>query len=374
MKSRDIVPRPTPLILALVCVALLSGLTAELSGQQHLLSLIFGINVNQVSTKSARALQYLKPEMVRLDGFSWDLAAAQRGTLDFSSSDKVMQWARENNLRVLGIIQYAPGWATGKDFTAPKQVGISSCGIPDLESASNSFHELRVYPPKQNLDFRPFAFTPNTYLDFANYARATAQRYADVTYWQIWNEPNNPIFWPTGPSAEEYTRVLKVVSEKVKEGNPNAKIVLGGISLNDLEYIDALYAAGAKNYFDIMAVHLYNPSQSPSAYLDNELERLHEAMIRNGDDDKSIWLTEIGWYTGDSKHSASQRQQARYLQQAYDIANAKSYVGAMFWNTLLDCDTGYDSANPEHNYGVFMPDWTPKRAASVFRGILLQKQ
>lgn len=325
-----------------------------------LLSLIFGINSNRVSAESAKNLQYLQPDMVRLDGFPWDIIEAKKGRYDYTASDRAMQWARGAKQQVLGILQYAPAWANGQTFTTPRDLGISNCGIPDLENSDTRFNALRTYPPTNNRDF-------------AAYAGAIAKRYPDVRYWQIWNEPNNPIFWPTGPDATAYTRMLSAAYSAIKKANPRAQVVLGGISLNDLKYVRGLYASGAKKYFDIMAVHLYNPRQAPNAYLANELERLHATMTAHGDGKKEIWLTEIGWYTGTAPYAVSEQQQSRYLEQTLAIARSTSSVGAVFWNTLTDCTTSYDTINPEHNYGLFRSDQVAKPAANVMRGMMLNR-
>jgi hypothetical protein len=350
--------------MVLVVVAVLAFASVELRtdpGLLHrLLSLISGINVNQVSPQSAKSLEYIKPDMVRLDGFPWDIIEARKGAPDYTVSDKTIQWAQDHALNVLGILQYAPGWANGQDFKTPPDLGMSNCGIPDLRNADTAFNTLRTYPPKNAKDF-------------GTYASAVAKRYTDVTYWQIWNEPNNPIFWPSGPDASQYTRLLKAAYGKIKKANPRAQVVLGGISLNDLDYVDELYAAGARKYFDILAVHLYNPAQAPERYLSNELEKLHATMARNGDATKSIWLTEIGWYTGTGPDAVTGTQQSRYLEQLFTIAKSKPYVGAVFWNTLMDCSQGRDAANPEHNFGIFKNNFTPKPAASIMRGMMLKK-
>jgi hypothetical protein len=353
------ISRLTPTLVVASMVLVFGGLTAHSNVVDTLLSLIIGINGNRISIESTRNIQYLHPDMVRLDGFPWDIVQARKGAYDYTVPDTALKWARDTKQSVLGIIQYAPAWANEQNFKTPKNLSISSCGIPDLGNSDTSFNRLRTYPPKDKRDFGAYAY-------------ALAKRYPDVGYWQIWNEPNNPIFWPTGPNADEYAQMLKASYGTIKKANPGASVVLGGISLNDLEYVRELYAAGAKAYFDIMAVHLYNPGQAPSAYLAQELEKLHALMARYGDSTKTIWLTEIGWHTGTAPSAVSEQQQSQYLEQTITIAHSKAYVGAVFWNTLMDCDRGYDTANPEHSFGIFK-NTTPKPAAAVMRGMMLKK-
>jgi hypothetical protein len=324
----------------------------------RLTALISGVNINRVSPQSAQSVSYLQPHMVRIDAFPWDIIEATKGAYDFTVPDTIMSWVRTSGQSALGIIQYAPGWANGQDFTTPPNLEVSNCGIPDLNNRATAFNKLRTYPPRHARDF-------------GAYAGAIAKRYRDVQYWQIWNEPNNPIFWPTGPDARKYTDLLKTAAGKIRTANPQARIVLGGISLNDLSYIQELYDASAQKYFDILAVHLYNPAQSPQAYLEHELEKLHTLMAKNDDSDTDIWLTEIGWHTGTGANTVTEHRQARYFEQTIAIARQKPYVGAVFWNTLMDCAQTYDAANPEHNYGLFNRNLQPKKSATVMRGMML---
>ena len=55
-----------------------------------LLSFILGINANRINIQSAKSIRYLQPEMVRLDGFAWDIIEAKKGTYDYRTSDEVM--------------------------------------------------------------------------------------------------------------------------------------------------------------------------------------------------------------------------------------------------------------------------------------------
>ena len=211
-------------------------------------SLILGINVNQLGATGSKTIQYLQPEMVRLDAFPWDVIEQQRDQYDWTGPDRAVAWTRENNLKVLGIIQYAPGWANGKDFVTPASGGV--CGIPLPDTPASDYNKLRTYPPSD----------PQSY---ANFTYNLAKRYPDVLYWQVWNEPNSAIFWPPAPDARAYAKLLAVAHASIKRANPRAQIVLGGISLNDLAYVEELYNAGARQYFDKLAVHLYNPKQAP---------------------------------------------------------------------------------------------------------------
>lgn len=315
----------------------------------------FGVNTHALNTRGVAEINTIGAHIVRTDVFAWDVIEPQKGRFDFSWTDAAVSWARRNDIELLGILLYTPPWESGLAFT-PTQKPHTDCGIPPSNTLHGSADQFRVYPPKNPQDF-------------ARFVSATVKRYPDIRFWQVWNEPNNPIFWQPTPDAVAYTAMLKSAWTAIKKANPKAQVVLGGISLMDLKYLGQLYALGAGAYFDIMAVHPYNPAQSPSAYVDHELRSLHAFMARHGDDDKKIWITEIGWPTGTSAVSVSEKTQAAYVQQLYDITGALDFVGPVFWHTLEDCSIGYQREQLEHNFGLFRSDHSAKPAARTYRQI-----
>jgi hypothetical protein len=127
--------------------------------------------------------------------------------------------------------------------------------------------------------------------NFANFVKAAVQRYSvppyNVKYWEIWNEPDaaqhsgNDGFgcWgnPSDPNfgGGYFADMLKVVQPKIKQADPNAKIILGGLLLscgtsdpaggafdcleepNSPEFLKGILANGGAPYFDIVAFHGY---------------------------------------------------------------------------------------------------------------------
>ena len=71
--------------------------------------------------------------------------------------------------------------------------------------------------------------------------------------------------------------------------------------LNDITYLDELYDAGRKTYFDALAIHTYGftePPDDPPAFDKLNFRRaelLRDVMVRHGDGDKPAVITETGW-------------------------------------------------------------------------------
>ena len=215
--------------------------------------------------------------------FPWAYLEPEEGHYDWSHSDLVMTHARTQGLRVVARLGMVPQWAR----------------------------------PGEKADEPETTFTyldRDHYADFARFVAAFAARYAgtaDVLI--IWNEPNLSYEWgfrPVDPAA--YADLLKAVYPAAHAANPQV-IVLGGAlaptlepegsvnGLNDLLYLERLYAAGGGEAMDGLAAHAYGlvfpPEMPPSPDLLNfrRVELLREVMVRHGDGDKPIYVTESGW-------------------------------------------------------------------------------
>jgi polysaccharide biosynthesis protein PslG len=143
----------------------------------------------------------------------------------------------------------------------------------------------------------------------------------------MWNEPNC-IGGCSNGSPQQFVQVLRAGYQGVKSADPHAMVISGGVSGNDAGWIAKMYAAGARGYFDALAVHPYQepaniPPDTPSGgikYRLTSLPLIHAQMVRNGDGATPIWLTEFGWTTADTgpKIGVDAQTQAAYLTQSID--------------------------------------------------------
>ena len=89
------------------------------------------------------------------------------------------------------------------------------------------------------------------------------RRYA-VRSWQIWNEPNLPVWWQPRPNPKSYARMTKVVGRAIKRADRRAQILSAGIPdskqskpRNYKRYLSAFLRAGGGRYVDAVGVHAY---------------------------------------------------------------------------------------------------------------------
>jgi polysaccharide biosynthesis protein PslG len=226
---------------------------------------------------------------------------------------------------------------------------------------------------------------PNDPQDYADFARWAARHWdGRIDAWEIWNEPNpTQSFWQG--SAESYVGLLKAAYPAIKAGDPGAKVVLGGPSSNDTNWLSDVYAAGAHGSFDVMATHPYMapsdlPPETPDTsgtdiYLMDHVRAVHDLMVRNGDGAKPIWFTEFGWssHLGNAglpnwEWGVSSRTQAHYLVRAIKFVAANHpYVTHMFWYTERDTESG--NVHNDH-YGLLHHDLSHKPAYAALRHYL----
>lgn len=215
---------------------------------------------------------------------------------------------------------------------------------------------------------------------FGQFAAAVAQRYAPqgVQDFEIWNEPNSTAFWEPAPNPAAYVQLLQAADTAIKAVDPGAFVITGGLApeandgsdINEVTFLQDMYADGAKGYFDAVGDHPYSYPALPDTYeawsgwsqMDATPTSLESTMAANGDGSKPIWVTEVGAPTG-GPDSVGTAGQAEDLTQAIDNAKSSSYIGALYMYTYED--NGGDPTTDEDWFGFLNADGSAKPAWSA---------
>jgi len=276
--------------------------------------------------------------LVRDAGFTWvkqwfawrDIEGQGKGKYDWSTSDRIVGQVEEFGLKLIVRVDHGPEWA----------------GAP-----------------------------PGSIDNFAAFLSAMATRYKGrIHAYQIWNEPNLAREWGAkAPNAGEYTQMLKKAYQVIKAADPNALVVTAGMApttelsqraVPDTRFIQAMYEAGAKPYFDMLGAHgagykappemdpgqvandanYYNvgdvncPGPACRIYCFRHVEDLRQIMVDNGDANKKVVVLEFGWTRDERTNSpyywhrvADQFVQGDYMVRAYKYAKAnwQPWIGLM---------------------------------------------
>ena len=344
MRSRPLHGRVVLLCAAVAATAATSLCLPGLAhGAQKAVStdLAWGIPSSEFAP-TGQAISDVGAGWVRIE-FRWNEAEPQaKGSYDaniIARYDRAIDTARAAGAKVLVFVNGAPRWASGSR-------------IPMMKPQNPS--------------------------DYADFVRFVAARYAGrVSAWEVWNEENTSRFWPSGPNPAAYVPLLKAAYPAVKAADPNALVVFGGVSQNDYSFIEGAYAAGAKGYFDVMAVHPYpgpNPPEAvwhqggrigPMAF--SGFREVRSSMLARGDD-KPIWLTEFGWSTTTTESwGVTQAQQADYLTRAYKLLESYPYVAIAYWYNLRNNFWDDDADTWETQLGLMRTDFSHKTSYAAFK-------
>jgi len=308
MRLRSALPAALALLLVLILVGGAHRPWVEFGPQQRVQTINPRLGVHTRLTDEVEPWKVQRTfEMVREMGASWVveyfLWAAHEpahGVYDWSHADLVVDHARNQGLTVIARLGYVPEWAR---------------------------------PPKTS----PLYLDESGYDAYAGFVGAFVRHFRGrVNHIIIWNEPNLSQEWgyrSVDPAG--YTELLRRAYLAAKEADPDV-VVLGGalaptlapvgseFAMNDLDYLQAMYEAGAAPYFDGLAVHSYgwtfSPDEPPSPDSVNfrRVELVRDLMIRNGDADKSIYITEAGWNDHPRWTKAVRpAQRAAYTVRAY---------------------------------------------------------
>jgi O-antigen ligase len=235
-----------------------------------------GINDDSGSEHHLARIEEAGLEWLRLE-FPWAEIEPQFGSFEWSRWDAIVERISERNLRLVAVLDSTPGWAQ-----------------------SDPTHPHPAAPPHE-------------VADFGRFARAFAHRYGDVIdHYQIWDEPNLSQHWGgayVDPAA--YVRLLREAYIQIRNVDPSAVIVLAGLAptvesgplnLNEVAFLEGVYAAGGADCFDIAAAkpygfwHRANDPQADVNVLNfGRVELLRQVMEAHGDVQTPLWAVGFGW-------------------------------------------------------------------------------
>ncbi|MBI2410947.1 MAG: endo-1,4-beta-xylanase [Candidatus Kerfeldbacteria bacterium] len=261
--------------------------------------------------------------------FRWNDIEPVDGVYVFDDYDDIVNRYEQNDIQMLGLLTYSAAWAS----TEP--------GNSDAE----------FYPPDNDA--------------WKEYVGRVAEHYAGrVPAWEIWNEPNHSGFWKG--TVDDYVQLVTTAAKAIHAQDPDAKVVLGGLSGADSVFLDAVLSQLADtNLIDVVAIHpyrfldgsttMYMPEDARNglATLETDLHGISAVLRKHGLSQMPVWLTEIGAANGPDANEPgmNQQQQACYLLRIYTIALSEPHIRKVFWYTLTDSDTNATDVNG--HFGLF---------------------
>ncbi|MFP4344493.1 MAG: hypothetical protein ACLFU8_07365 [Anaerolineales bacterium] len=321
-----------------------------------------------------------RSEQAHAAGSRWDRFDFRWNAIDlygYGGHDAIVARyaASETPLEIIGILGAVP--ERFADCTAvmqaPRERGNLPLSTPTFLTAGADDPGWFACPPA-NLDL-PWNHPEN---HWAQFVHETVTRYAgQVDTWEIWNEPDLAYFWQGTP--EQYAHLLQVSYRAVKDANPDATVLFGGLAYwgNPSFYLDVLDALAAdpesaahNGYFDVMSLHLYADVR---LIYDISRDVQNEVTARVGP--HPLWLTEAGVRIWDEDerppdwpgewppyYSATGEEAAAYVIEAY--ASARAAGVERFLVFRLHDDGG---GMPGERYGLTRDDYSLRPAYLAYQ-------
>ena len=252
---------------------------------------------------------------------------------------------------------------------------------------------------------------PEKLEDWKDFIQTLSEHFAGkIAAYEIWNEPNLAREWAdTRPDPKAYTELLKIAHTEIKKRDPKALIISAGMSptteISDraipaTQFVEGMYAAGAKQYFDVLGANaagfkaepeadpavvaqdpaLTNNDPSPvelkRAYAFRHVEDLRAIMVKNGDEAKQIGILEMGW-TADPRpnspyawHSVTEQQKGEYLVRALEYAKKNWSPWAAMLTVIYLPSPTWTASDEQYYWSIANPDGSTRPAYGALKASL----
>ena len=210
--------------------------------------------LRHLSVAKAVGVRYLRC------GFSWNGIEPRDGHYDFKFWDMLVNEAHNAGIQVIPYVAYTPEWAA--------------------RSKENFWQQ----PPRDPALFR-------------RVMRKLASHFKGrILSWELWNEPDLTEYWQGTP--EYFAETVRAGAAGVREGDPSAVVVLGGMSHGPSDFFDQLiHRYHVERTVDVIAMHGY-----PESWDQERLESVYQSRIARMQsyiDDSGqpldLWLNEMGY-------------------------------------------------------------------------------
>jgi O-antigen ligase len=248
--------------------------------------------------------------------FDWGQLEPKPGQFAWSESDQLLAAITQSDLIPIIVLDGSPSWARAERDQA-----------------------------------NPLA-PPADPTDFARFAAAFANRYGQqVRYYQLWDEPNIAPHWGDRHIEPlDYAQLLKLASPAIRQQDPDAIILLaalaptadrGHTAIDEVYFLQRLYATGAAAHFDAVAVQVFGFGYSPDhAHVRlnllnfQRLRLVRQTMIAAGDGETPLWAVRFGWnrQAGTPWPTISAAEQGQFAARAIEIGYIEwPWLVAMGW-------------------------------------------
>ncbi|GMO63045.1 MAG: hypothetical protein Ta2A_10000 [Treponemataceae bacterium] len=265
--------------------------------------------------------------------FRWNDIERSDGVWNFAGFDRIVEANNKRGRKMLGVLAFDTSWL--HELYGGKTDAISAQELPR----------------------------------YLAYVEKVVTRYkGKVEAWEIWNEPNVSVRFWTG-SAKDFYALSKAAAAKIRECDPNAKIVAGAFWRVPARFIENMFAYGAFADVDAISFHPYAVNPAAVAHQYDKFAALTKKMHFSGE----IWVTEIGYPTGGMyPNRVSEKKLGSYIRDTF-TALALRGARVIVWYHLKDNftkDAIPKTFDSEKFFGLVYSDYEKKQGVIPFTDIL----
>jgi hypothetical protein len=323
---------------------LIVSLTLALSGIAAVLpsaagAVTFGANVSSLFPPNAtwpkdvgpalKSLHSIGASVARTDSF-WATAEPQppvngKHTYSWAYDDRVAGVLARAGLRWQPIVDYATWWA-GDGASGTAEPGLAPAHIGDYALYAQQFA-------------RHFGVGGTFWKNNPSLPQLP------VKVFEIWNEPDIPIFWEPAPNLTEYAEMYLFTRAAIHAVDPTAKVIIGGLVYASIS-LPALYAAepSLRGNTDGVAIHPYRGTAAAMETAVNYDISLDASTVN-----APIYVNEYGWNgVPGTWQGVTEAEREAYTEQATQVIGREPQVVDMepfCWG----CGQAYDSAFELYN-------------------------
>lgn len=267
---------------------------------------------------------------------AWGDYEQNKHLFDWWLLDSYVDLAEQYGITLYPYIAYSPQWATGSDWTAP----------------------------------------PLDYQDWYDFVYTVVDRYKDrIKQWELWNEGDNSDFW-TG-TWDQQRELVKVGAQAVKDADPEARTVFGGLTKLDKNHVRSIYRYGADENLDVINIHFYNETwnPAPTEQIFHQVKEVAD-VIREYGGTQELWVAEIGysdyvqedgvkvsdWVRKNTPYEKTREFQAETFLRSYSLIAATEDVSTILWYEVKNLRLDSVAIGDVNNYflGALDHNYFPK--------------
>lgn len=333
--------RLEPAIALTLTCALLGAFATAATGRAHRsttgVSPLYGVNVSGVYAGESAAkidaevaaAHSLHAGVIRVE-LPWAQFQPQSASTfearTVTAADRLVADASADKIQVIALLDRTPCWAS----TAPAAV-MHTCVV------GRSVGPAYAWPPREAASFGAFAGW-------------VTQRYGyDLVAVEVWNEPDqiNQHYLAGPDKPQRYASLLRAAYPAVKQVDSRVKVLAGSLVGSNGTFLQALYAAGIKGYYDGIAVHFYTLTLGSL--------RAFRAVQLAHQDSAPLWLDEFGWSSCWPKRKVQQEQAC--VTEAAQAQNVASMVHELAHTPYVAAAALYELQNSTtEDFGVLGPN------------------